>query len=74
MQSPELQSRIAVWRAKAKDGTLTIEEQREAIAAIRGERKSAANASEQSKRTKAKAVVPDAKALLASLGGLGGPK
>lgn len=71
MQSLELQSKLAVWRQKAKDGTLTLEEQREAIAALRGDRKSAAHSSEQSKRTKAKAAVPDAKALLASLGGLG---
>lgn len=72
MQSPDLQSRIAVWRQKALDGTLTVEDQREAIAAIRGERKSAAATSEQSKRTKAKAAVPDAKALLGDL--MGGKK
>lgn len=70
MQSPELIAKIAVWRQKAKDGTLTTEDQREAVAAIRGERKAAAHSSEQSKRTKAKAVVPDAKSLLADLGKL----
>lgn len=74
MQSPELQSKIAVWRAKANEGTLTMEEQREAVAAIRGERKSAANASEGAKRKVAKAAIPDAKALLGALGGLGIPK
>lgn len=70
MQSPDLQSKIAVWRQKTRDGSMTPDEYREAIAAIRGERKSAANASEQSKRTKAKAQVPDAKSLLADLGKL----
>lgn len=70
MQSPELLAKIAVWRQKAVDRTLTTEDQKEAIAAIRGERKSAAVSSEQSKRTKAKAAVPDAKSLLSELGGL----
>lgn len=68
--SPELLAKIAVWRQKALDKTLTVEDQKEAIAAIRGDRKNAANASEQSKRTKAKAAVPDAKALLGDLMGL----
>lgn len=70
MQSPELQGKIAVWRQKSKDGTLTVDDMREAIASIRGDRKSAAHSSEQSKRTKAKAAVPDAKTLLADLGKL----
>lgn len=70
MQSTELQAKIAVWRQKTRDNTMTTEEYKEAIAALRGDRKNAAATSEQSKRTKAKAAVPDAKALLADLGGL----
>lgn len=70
-QSIELQAQIAVWRQKAIDKTMTVEDYRAAILAIRGERKSAAVASEQSKRKAAKAAVPDAKALLGDLmGGL----
>lgn len=68
--SPELQSRIAIWRQKTSDGSMSVEEYREAIAAIRGDRKNAAVTSEQSKRKKAAKVIPDAKSLLGELGGL----
>lgn len=70
MQSPELQAKIAEWRQKAAAGTLTVEDMKAAILAIRGDRKGAAIASEQSKRKAAKAAVPDAKSLLADLKGL----
>lgn len=69
-QSADLQAKIAVWRQKNVDGTMTVEDYREAIAAIRGDRKSAHTASDQSRRTKAKAVIPDAKTLLGELGSL----
>jgi hypothetical protein len=68
--SPELAQKVAVWRQQAKDGTLTVEQYKDIIASIRGDRKTAAVASEQSKRAKAKAVIPDAKALLNDLQGL----
>lgn len=42
-------SNIQVWRAKAADGTITLEEMRDAIAAIRKER---VNASEKSATAK----------------------
>ena len=45
MISPELQSRVQVWRQKANAGTLSIDEMREAIAALRGGRLAAANTS-----------------------------
>lgn len=70
MQSAELQAKIAVWRQRCKDGTMTVDDYKTAMMEIRGDRKSSAHASEQSKRTKAKAAVPDAKALLADLGKL----
>lgn len=41
MLSPEIQTKLAVWRAKALDGTLTMEEQREAIIILRESRRSA---------------------------------
>jgi hypothetical protein len=68
--SPEVMSRIAIWRVKACDGTLTTEEMKEAIALIRGDRKSASFASEKSKAKKAESRVPDADDLLNELGGL----
>lgn len=63
-QSPELQSNIANWRAKAIAGTLTREEMAEAIKALRADRVGASIASEKSRRSKAKAEVPDADDLL----------
>jgi hypothetical protein len=65
--SPELQSKISVWRQKALDGTLTIDEMREAIVLMRQGRMSAASASEQARRTKAKAAVKSADELLSEL-------
>ncbi len=69
-QTPELQAKIAGWRQKAIDGTLSVEEMKEAIIALRGDRLSAAHASEASKRKTAKAVIPSANDLLAELEGL----
>lgn len=66
---PLLQSKIALWRAKALDGTITIEELREAVAAMRQDRKSAAVASDKSRRAKAKAEIPSADDMLGELGG-----
>lgn len=55
MASPELNAKIEIWRSKAIDGTLTQDEMREAILALRGERRSASFASEKSKTKKAAA-------------------
>ena len=68
--SPELANQIAIWRQQAKDGTLSVEDYKKVISTIRGDRKAAAVSSEQSKRAKAKAIIPDAKALLSDLTGL----
>lgn len=68
--SPELQSKIANWRAKALNGTLSQNEMREAIIALRADRVGAAIASDKAKRTRAKSEIPDANDLLAELGGL----
>ena len=66
--SPELQSKIALWRSKAVAGTLTPDEMKEAILALRQDRIGASIASAASKRTKAKAEIPDADDLLAEMG------
>ncbi len=66
--TPETQAKIAQWRAKALDGTLTIEEMREAIIALRGDRLGAAHASAASKRKKAIVDIPSADDLLNELG------
>lgn len=69
--SPELQSKIALWRQKAVDGTITKEEMQEAILLMRDGRRGAAIASEKSaasRVTKAKAIVPSADDMLKELG------
>lgn len=75
MMSPELQSKIALWRAKAaQGGNLSLEEMREAVGLLRGERKSAAEKSEAGRRKKAKKLVKSADQLLSELDNLGGIK
>lgn len=66
--SPELQSKISIWRQRAINGTLTQDEMKEAILALRQDRIGASIASAASKRTKAKAEIPDADDLLAEMG------
>ena len=73
MASPytlETQALIAKWRQKALDGTLTLEEMRQAVDVMRGDRKNAAQASASSgtRRTKAKAAIPSADDMLDELG------
>ena len=66
--TPDLNSRIAIWRQKAIQGTLTEEETKEAIIALRAGRVSAHMASDNSRRKKAIAEVPNADDLLGELG------
>lgn len=68
--SPELQSKISIWRQRAIDGTLTEADLTEAIRALRQDRVGASVASEKSRRAKAKAEIPSADDLLAELKGL----
>lgn len=73
--SDVINSKIQIWRAKCLDGTITTEEMKEAIQAIRKERTGASVASTASKERKAagasstgKKPKPDGDALLAELG------
>lgn len=65
-------SNVQLWRQKSRDGTITLEEMREAIAAIRKERVEASVTSKTAKtRTataKAKAAPIDSEAMLEELG------
>ena len=70
MTSPELQAQIAVWRAKALDGTLTDEEMIAALKPLRGDRIAAAQATSTARRTKAVKAIPTAADLLGELGEL----
>jgi len=51
--SPELSAKVQLWRQKAREGTLTQDEMREAIATLRAERTGAAATSEKSREKKA---------------------
>lgn len=64
MYSPELQSKIALWRAKQLDGTLKQSELQEFVRLLRGERLAAATASATKKSKK---EAPNADALLKEL-------
>ena len=72
--SDTIMSNIQLWRAKSSDGTITLEEMRDAIAAIRKERVDAGAKSAVAKErktstaTKAKAAPIDSDALLGELG------
>jgi hypothetical protein len=55
--TPEQQGRIQVLRAKSREGTLTLEEMREAIIIMRQDRVSASQTSARSKATKSKTAV-----------------
>jgi len=69
-QTPETLAKLAIWRQKAVEGTLTLEEQKEAIALMRADRRSASAVSDSSRRAKAKALVPSADEMLNELGEL----
>jgi hypothetical protein len=64
---------LEIWRSKVASNTITKEEMREVIRAIRGERKGASDRSEESRvkkaATKAAKAPIDGAALLAAFGG-----
>lgn len=68
--TPELNAKISVWRQSALEGTLSQDDLREAIAALRGDRRGAAVASEKSKTKKAIREIPSADDLLSEIGEL----
>ena len=68
MISPDLQAKIALWRQKAIEGTLSEEEMAQAVVALRGGRVGAQIASTTSKAKKAGAIIPNADDLLGELG------
>jgi hypothetical protein len=68
--NPELANKIAIWRQAALDGTLSVEDTREAILALRAGRVSASIASDTSRAKKAKVAIPSAEDLLSELGDL----
>lgn len=57
-QSPELLNQIAQWRQKSTDGTITLEEMREAVKVLRAGRVSAITEAGIAKRAAAKSKGP----------------
>lgn len=51
--SPEAQAQVQLWRQKAREGTLTQDEMRQAIATLRQDRINAATTSATSREKKA---------------------
>ncbi len=67
----EIQSQVAVWRAKAREGALTREEMKSALALLRNGRERAAAVSKTSRTASAaKKVVINSDDLLAGLEGM----
>ena len=70
MITPELQSKITLWRQKAREGTLTPAEMREALQALAQDRVRAAGTSSKARTKKAGKVAVNSDDLLSELGGL----
>jgi len=66
----ETETKFAVWRQRAIEGTLTEAEMAEAVRIMRGDRRGAAIASDKSRKSAAKTAIPSADDLLSELGGL----
>lgn len=66
--TPDIQAKIAIFRQKCADDTITIEELKEALALMREGRLAAARTSDSAKRTKAKATILNADEMLKELG------
>lgn len=66
----DINQQVAVWRQKAAEGTLTLDEMKEAIKLLRAGRESAASASDAARRKKARVEVKSADELLSELDGL----
>jgi hypothetical protein len=70
VQSPELQSKLALWRSRAQDGTITLAELQEAIRLMRADRHAALDAqlkSSSKTKTSSKKAPVDTQKLLNDL-------
>lgn len=65
--SPELSAKIASWRLRVAEGTITQDELKEAILHLRANRLTAASAAATSRRSAAKVAAPSASDLLSEL-------
>ena len=70
MHSPELQAKIALWRMKAAEGTMSLDDWKSAVADLREGRMAASLSSASSTRKQAIKEIPKAADLLDELDGL----
>lgn len=76
IQDPDLLNKLSIWRRKCTDGTITLEEMRESVQALRANRMASAEAATKSKSTgggrkkKTPAAPVDAVSLLDQLKGI----
>ena len=70
MTYPEHEQQILIWRAKAADGTLTLDDTRAYIKLLREGRVTAAASSDAAKRKRAVVAIPHADDALRELEGL----
>jgi len=66
----EMQAKLAEWRKKSAEGTLTLEEMKQAIVELRAGRQAAGAAASVAKRKAAAKVIPNADDLLDEIEGL----
>lgn len=66
----EMQAKLAEWRKKSAEGTLTLEEMKQAIVELRAGRQAAGAAASAAKRKAAAKVIPNADDLLDEIEGL----
>jgi len=66
--TPEMQSKLAIWRQKAADGSISIEEMRQAVRELRAGRQAAIQTASAAKRSSAKTPTRSAEDLLGELG------
>lgn len=58
MYTPELQQKMSIWRQRASEGVITPDEMREAILALREDRKAAIEASSAKKSSSSRSKAP----------------
>ena len=68
--TPEMSSKVQAWRVKAAEGTLSLDEMKEAIKALRADRMGAGAQAQKTAATRKKAVaeIPSVDDMLADLG------
>ena len=65
--TPEMQSKLAIWRQKASEGTISIDEMRQAVRELRAGRQAAIQSASAAKKSSSKAPARSVDDLLGEL-------